>query len=399
MIAPLLALAMTLGPRQNHAPIALVGGFTVWGREEAFGLKYWGGPGRDVQEDLKARGFDTVTAAPGPFSSNWDRAAEVFAQLRGGRVDYGKAHSERFGHARYGRTYPGLVPGWGGPGVPQLHLVGHSMGGQTIRALSHLLAEGSEEEREATPEGDLSPLFQGGHPWVLSLTSISSPHDGTTLTRKREGIAPTARRILALVSGVGSHSAVYDLKLDPWGLDRARGEAWADYRNRILESPLWQGTQDFSAWDLSLDGARDLNRWATLPRNVFAFSWSTAKTHANGQGFQVPSLRMNLLWHSGARFMGRPWGADGLDSSWFRNDGVVNTRSMAGPAGEGMEPFAGGPTRGRWNHMGVLEGWDHSEILGMGPEHGGEVLAFYRTWAQFLGSLDPSTPENRPFTP
>ena len=151
-------------PRLNHAPIVLVGGFTVWGRDEAFGLKYWGGPGRDVQEDLKALGFETVTASPGPFSSNWDRAAELYALLKGGRVDYGRAHAERYGHARFGRTFPGLLPALGGPDQPKAHLVGHSMGGQTIRVLAQLLAEGDEAERRATPPGELSSLFQGGHP-------------------------------------------------------------------------------------------------------------------------------------------------------------------------------------------------------------------------------------------
>lgn len=214
---------MSPGPRLNRAPIVLVGGFTVWGRDEVFGLKYWGGPGRDVQEDLKAQGFETVTAAPGPFSSNWDRAAEVYALLKGGRVDYGKAHAARCGHARFGRTCPGLLPALGTPEQPRAHLVGHSMGGQTIRVLAHLLAEGDEEERRASP-GDLSPLFQGGRDWALSLTSIATPHDGSSLTRKREGVLGTARRLLALQSGLYGASAVYDLKLDPWGLQRAAGE-------------------------------------------------------------------------------------------------------------------------------------------------------------------------------
>ncbi len=396
MIASFLALAAGLGtpapPRLNQAPIVLVGGFTVWGREEAFGLKYWGGPGRDVQEDLKALGYDTVTAAPGPFSSNWDRAAEVYAQLRGGRVDYGKAHAERCGHARYGRTYPGLLPSWGGPEVPQVHLVGHSMGGQTIRVLAHLLAEGDAQERAQTPPEDLSPLFQGGHDWVLSLTSLATPHDGTTLTRKREAIAQGARRVLALASGVGRPSNVYDLKLDAWGLQRRQGEAWSGYRNRVMASPLWAGTEDFSAWDLSIEGAAALNLWATLPKGVFAFSWSTAKTRSNGGDIHVPSLRMNLLWHNGARFMGRPQPGHPVDPSWFRNDGVVNTRSMAGPYPETIRPFDGAPLPGVWNHMGILEGWDHSEILGMGPEHGDETLPFYRDLAAFLGGLAGAHP-------
>ena len=378
-------------PRLNLAPLVLVGGFTVWGRDEAWGLKYWGGPGQDLQEALTAAGFPTLTAAPGPFSSNWDRAAEVYAMLKGGRVDYGLAHSRRFGHARYGRTWPGLLPAWGGPDLPAVHLLGHSMGGQTIRVLAHLMDRGDEAERRATPDGELSPLFQGGQPGVLSLTTLATPHEGTTLTRKRVGLEAAARRLLALVNGLSAGTAVYDPKLDHWGLQREAGESLGGYRDRIMASPLWQGTGDFSAWDLSLEGARALNAWATLPAGIYAFSWSTAKTRPDPEGHQQPAPGMNFLWRPGARYMGRPQppaaGQFPIDPSWFRNDGVVNTRSMAGPASDPVAPFDGLARKGQWNHMGILEGWDHSEILGMGPEHKDEVLPFFRNWAAILGSL------------
>ena len=49
-------------------------------------------------------GIHTVAPSMGPFTSAWDRACEVYAQLVGGTVDYGKAHSEKYGHERYGRT-------------------------------------------------------------------------------------------------------------------------------------------------------------------------------------------------------------------------------------------------------------------------------------------------------
>ena len=50
------------------------------------------------------------------MGSAWDRTCELYAQLTGTRVDYGKAHAEKYGHARYGRTYEKpLFPGWGEP--------------------------------------------------------------------------------------------------------------------------------------------------------------------------------------------------------------------------------------------------------------------------------------------
>jgi triacylglycerol esterase/lipase EstA (alpha/beta hydrolase family) len=144
------------GVRQNTYPNVLVHGFAGFGRNGFHGLvKYWGGLHGDVQQDLVNLGFQTVTAAIGPFSSNWDRACELYAQIKGGTVDYGAAHAQKFGHARFGRTFPGLLPQWGMPnangGINKVHLIGHSMGAQTTRRLAQLLGQGSAEEMAATP--------------------------------------------------------------------------------------------------------------------------------------------------------------------------------------------------------------------------------------------------------
>lgn len=399
MFMPLALIAGSLTqpqadpPRRNHAPIALLGGFTVWGREEAFGFRYWGGPGRDIQEHLKSRGFDTVTIAVGPFASNWDRACEAYAILKGGRVDYGKAHAERHDHARFGRSYPGLLPAWGEQGS-RLHIVAHSQGGQTARTLVQLLTQGDESERRRTPIEELSPLFLGGHDWVLSVTTLATPHDGTSLALKHQGLVGPIQKLLALVTSLAprGHRPVYDFKLDPWGIQRGSTESASAHAKKVFDCSLWRGTKDFCAWDLSPDGAEELNAWVKAQPNTYYFSWSLAKTRADPHGHQVPSSRMTPLWTQGSRFMGRTTrleeGKVTVDETWFQNDGVVNTRSMAGPATDTIQPFDGDPRKGLWNHMGVLEGWDHSEILGIGPEHGGEVLDFYRRWAAFLGSLE-----------
>ena len=394
-----LPTELSAEPRRNRAPIALIGGFTTWGREELLGFHYWGGSKGDIQEDLRKHGFDAVTAAVGPLSSNWDRACEAYAILRGGRVDYGKAHALQHGHARYGRSYPGLLKDWGerdpATGGPRrVHLLGHSQGGQTARVLVQLLEKGDPSERDATPPEDLNPLFQGGHPWVFSVTTISTPHDGTSLVFQHEGLVGPVRKLLALgaTSASPHHNTIYDVKLDQWGIHRQAGESIRAFSRRLLASPLWTGTRDFAAWDLGPDGARELNGWAKAQPGVFYFSWSTAKTREDAHGHHVPMPGMTALWRSGARYMGQALRASNglvpVDASWWRNDGVVNTRSMAGPSTETVQSCSGTPRKGLWNHMGVLDGWDHSEIIGIGPKHGPEVLDFYRRWAAFLGSLE-----------
>ena len=103
----------------------------------------WGGI-HDIEKKLREKGYKVYTAAVGPVSSNRDRAIELYYQIKGGTVDYGEAHAKKYGHDRYGRTYPGFYPEWGEinpkTGKPnKVHLIGHSMGGQTIRTLAQLL--------------------------------------------------------------------------------------------------------------------------------------------------------------------------------------------------------------------------------------------------------------------
>ncbi len=57
----------------------------------------------------------------------------------------------------------------------KINLFGHSFGGVTVRLLAHLMAEGSQEERDATPPDELSPLFKGGHMSLQGGLTIKNP--------------------------------------------------------------------------------------------------------------------------------------------------------------------------------------------------------------------------------
>ncbi|GMF33662.1 unnamed protein product [Phytophthora lilii] len=103
----------TTATASNTHPVVLVHGFSGWGREELLDFKYWGGLQGDFQEELRAQGYTVFTAVVGPFSSNWDRSCELYAQIKGGQVDYGVKHSAKHGHLRFGRNFTGLYPEWG----------------------------------------------------------------------------------------------------------------------------------------------------------------------------------------------------------------------------------------------------------------------------------------------
>ena len=46
------------------------------------------------------------------------------------------------------------------------------------------------------------------------------------------------------------------------------------YSNRILNSSLWKNTKDISQWDLSTDGAKELNNWVKTQPDVYYLSYS-----------------------------------------------------------------------------------------------------------------------------
>ena len=82
-------------------------------------------PSQDYLQLFRDKGHQVLYATVGPVSSNWDRACELYAQILGTRVDYGKAHSEKYGHERFGKNFTGegFYSQW--DGNHKIHFVGH----------------------------------------------------------------------------------------------------------------------------------------------------------------------------------------------------------------------------------------------------------------------------------
>jgi triacylglycerol lipase len=389
--------------RANDYPIVLVHGFLGFGREELFGFKYWGGFS-DLQLDLREQGYETYTAAVGPVSSTWDRACELYACIKGGTVDYGEAHSLQYGHARRGRTYPGLYPEWGEADpmtgrIKKIHIIAHSLGGPTARALVQLLEQGSP----VPGQGDHA-LFQGGKCWVSSLTTISSPHDGTTLVYRYDWDRSLIRPAFTLLISISSISPelYYDFKLDQWGLCRRPGEDFFSYRDRVVNSGLWSHSRDTAYWDVSPEGAAELNGWVRAQPSVYYFSWATEATWRDPlSGKQVPEIGVPGHMASIARFIGSYQRADQtdppIDSSWWQNDGIVNTNSMDGPSlgsEDRVKRYNGTPVAGQWNYMGLIESTDHLDVVGI-PAADDDLTRWYLSLAALLASLPDQLPQGR----
>ncbi|MBQ6528825.1 MAG: hypothetical protein IJI38_09905, partial [Clostridia bacterium] len=141
-------------------------------------MPYWGMRGGDLIAHLRRKGFDCYAASVSPTGSAWDRACELYAQLSGSRVDYGRVHSERCRHERYGRDFSDspLLTEWDED--TRLVLLGHSFGGATVRVFAELMAHGASDECAFE---DCSPLFQGGMGnRIHSIVTLASPMNGTT---------------------------------------------------------------------------------------------------------------------------------------------------------------------------------------------------------------------------
>jgi triacylglycerol lipase len=396
-----------IGPL-NNCPIILVHGFGGFGRDELFGYKYWGGF-TDIQEELKNRGYPVYSAAIGPFSSNWDRACELYAYIKGGYVDYGKAHSKKFQHRRFSRYYKGIYPQWGEINPitgkrNKIHLVAHSQGGQTSRALITLLEQGASEEKQHTASYDLSLLFKGGNHWVHSLTTLSTPHDGMTVNYMMNRVLPFGQRLVRFGSLLSRQvdGFIYDFKMDQWEIERKENETFWEYAKRLRSQSLWLRTKDTSDFDLSPEGAEILNEWAKAQKDVYYFSFATEETFKSPfSDHHYPEFTMDLVWLPSAIFMGTFSRNEPdripIDSSWFQNDGVVNSISMDGPtlgSTDVIEDFDGTPKKGQWNYMGMLESCDHADIIGAlryfgenCPDGYPSLVDFYVYWAEFLSHL------------
>ncbi|WFR56272.1 lipase [Anaerocolumna sp. AGMB13025] len=365
----------------NHYPVVMVHGLFGWGNNEVAGINYWGGA-ESLSQKLNDNGYTVYTPSVGPISSNWDRACELYAYMKGGTVDYGEAHAKKYGHARYGRTYTGVYPQFGTTDengiIQKVHLIGHSMGGQTIRVLAQLLETGSPEEIAATTDGSLSPLFAGGKSWIASISTIATPHNGSQEAYSQNKIEPFAHQIfaaLAAITGTEISAGNYnlDLKMDQWGLKRTDSESYFSYYNRVMNSNLWKNTKDISLWDLTPEGAKELNEKVPAMKDVYYFSLACSDTHEDIlTHYQVPNLNMHpILWKSSI-FMGmytnRTPGEVTIDNTWWENDGVVSVNSAIYPtlnSTDQMVDYNGTPQLGVWNYLGKLNNIDHLEVVTM----------------------------------
>ena len=286
---------------ESAVPTILCSGFYSYGPNSLLcrtpmGHQWGGFLCGDLASKMREEGCLVLEGDVSPTSSNWDRACEMYACIKGGRVDYGAQHAKKFGHARYGREYPGLYTEW--DTAHPVDLWGHSMGAPEIRILTSLLCYGCPEEMQADSP---SPLFAGGSgKMVRSVTTFAGANNGTSIAdlayyalAKSTGSERRGKKVLSAILGgldlVFSRkplNAIMDTYVSAWsGLDRCR-------------------TEDLGFYDLTAEGAKKINeRYPDCP-DTYYFAYPTSTTRrAKCGSVQVPQ-RETLIYGIPALIMG-----------------------------------------------------------------------------------------------
>lgn len=349
------------GQYKNQDPIILVHGFNGFTDDINPNVlsHYWGGDKLNIRQDLEQNGYNAYEASISAFGSNYDRAVELYYYIKGGTVDYGAAHAERYGHERYGKTYEGVYKDWQ-PGQ-KVHLVGHSMGGQTVRQLEELLRNGSQEEIEYQKKhgGDISPLLQGGHDnMVSSITTLGTPHNGTHAADELGNEALVRQVVFDLGKRLGNKNSRVDFGLSQWGLKQQPGESYISYLLRVKNSKLWQ-SKDNGFYDLTRDGATDLNRKTSLNPNIVYKTYTAEATHPTLTGKQKADYNMFLPFTVTGNVIGKA-----TEKEWRENDGLVSVISSQHPFNQAYTEATDTNQKGIWQVTPTKHDWDHVDFVG-----------------------------------
>lgn len=120
---------------------------------------------------------------------------------------------------------------------------------------------------------------------VSSITTLASPHNGTHASDELGNEALVRQVVFDVGKAFGRKNSRVDFGLAQWGLKQKPNESYIDYAKRVQNSKLWK-SQDNGFYDLTRDGATDLNRKTSLNPNIVYKTYTGESTHASLFGRQ-----------------------------------------------------------------------------------------------------------------
>ena len=234
-----------------------------------------------------------------------------------------------------------------------------------------LLRGERKAEMNATPD-DCSPLFEGGKgEYVNSVTTLCSPHNGSTLfyVVDKGKLIETALSVLFATGGISNfyNSSLVDFQLEHFGIQSGEDDTIS------LVNGDFSNGKDNAFYDLSPDGAKELNESIKLVDSVYYFSYAYNTTKKSPiSNHQIPITSTMVVLMPLATLIGRYTDTSAsatikIDESWLPNDGLVNVVSAQFPTGEEHVDYTGDSDkieRGCWYVFPTREG-DHGAVIGM----------------------------------
>ena len=390
---------------KHNYPTVFVHGLGGWGDTSGlakvlppFGLVF------DCIKALNKHGYEAYAPDISSFAGAWDRACELWAYIMGGTVDYGKVHSEKYGHNRYGKTYPGVIKDWGTKGDHEkINLIGHSFGGPVLKMFSNIVNYGAKEEVEGTPANELSPFFALSKPQKIhSATTLSGVNNGTHLASAfgKRGMTVISYVLLCFGGLIGDTFVmkVYDFGLNMWGVttNDTKTCGWFNFRNPLQFVPMAKKynahTFDSVAYEMQIETCQnEINPSQKECPDQYYFA-RRANRSFNFHGIQLPTLKCtipnnltelitgNIIWpHLKADFSSK---------DWRNNDGMVNVIGQSAPLTSKYADYVEGMKvePGMWYNFPV-EDKDHFSWAGF-FENPVKYYKYNRDMIEFLNNLD-----------
>lgn len=344
---------------KNNYPVILVPGILGYGEDKKIlhkCLPYFGLLSANVESVIQSTGKEAHTASFEVLSGVWERACELYAQIKGGTVDYGADYSAREGKSRYGKTYAGWVPNWGEDGV-KVTLIAHGFGAPVARLLVNLMASGSPAEREKGH--DYSPLFEGGHSKAVhAVVTLAGDNDGTTLFQAIHYYFPDALKKAkdlcyeAGLDGMAAWNRVLSANPDTYYLAYT-GEVTQDVTAKVKAK-----VPEKIAYFLDID--RGGYRSPFAPRMKEFFHIPDIYIPTREAGLTAPTAAL-------IGFFTNHLPEDPIVGDEAKpNDGIINTNTSLAPSTEPVTGFSDAYScwPGKWYQM-PIENRSHFSFIGL----------------------------------